>query len=321
MRKVLSIAFSALFFCLALSGTSFAATYTVQPGDTYYLIAQQYNLTAEQLMAANGYTSSNLWPGQVLTIPGDKRYTVVAGDYLYQIAQNYGTTVDSLIALNHLSADSQGKVAIYPGQLLLLAGSSSSGIAEASGIGSASQQYTVRPGDTLDQIAQQYGTTIDAIVYANSLTDTTIYPGQQLVLPGSGSNAQASSRFGLTANDTYVLAQLINAEAGGEPFDGQVAVGAVVLNRLLNPNFPKTIKDIVFQHDNDTNTYQFEPVLNGTIYEPPCSSALRAAYAALTGWDPTAGALYFYNPQKAKSSFFDTWLTYLAQIGNHLFYK
>ncbi len=320
MRKVLGIAFGVLFFYLALSGTSSAATYTVQPGDTYYLIAQQYGLTADQLAAVNGPAGSSLWPGQVLTIPSVKQYTAVAGDCLYQIAQKYGTTVNNLIVLNHLSADSQGNVAIYPGQVLLLANGSGSGIAEAGSAGSGTQQYTVRDGDTLDQIARQNSASIDAIVAANGLTDTTIYPGQQLVLPDGGSNPQAS-RAGLTANDTYVLAQLISAEAGGEPFEGQVAVGAVVLNRLLSPNFPKTIKDIVFQHDNDTSTYQFEPALNGTINEPPCSSAIRAAYAALTGWDPTAGALYFYNPQKAESSFFDSWLTYLTHIGNHLFYK
>ena len=192
MRKVLSIAFGALFFCLALVGTSSAATYTVQPGDTFYLIAQQYGMTADQLIATNGYTSGDLWPGQVLTIPVANGYTVAAGDNLYQIAMENGTTVNNLLTLNHLSPNSQGNVIIYPGQVLLLSGSSGSGVAEASGITSWSQQYTVRPGDTLDQIAQQYGTSIDAILSSNGLTDTTIYPGQQLLLPDGAFNPQAS---------------------------------------------------------------------------------------------------------------------------------
>jgi LysM repeat protein len=329
----LVIVLGVLFFWLALNGTSSAATttYTVQPGDTFYLIALQYGLSADQLMAANGNTSSDLSLGQVLTIPGavnratpyqapgDNQYTVVAGDTLYLIAQEYGTTADTLIALNHLSPDSQGNVDIVPGQVLQFPGSQDESTAESSGI-AWTQRYTVRPGDTLDQLAQKYGTSVDAVVYCNNLTDASVHPGQQLLLPNRTHDPQAS-RAGITANDTQLLAQLINAEAGGEPFEGQVAVGAVVLNRLFDPNFPKTIKDIIFQYNGSTNTYQFEPVLNGAIYKRPCPSAIRAAYAALSGWDPTNGALYFFNPVKSTGSFFENCLTFLKHIGCHLFYK
>jgi N-acetylmuramoyl-L-alanine amidase len=322
LRKVLGIVFGVLFFCLAFTGTSYAATYTVQPGDTFYLIALQYGMSADQLMAANEDTSSDLYPGQVLTIPDngpDNQYTAVAGDTLFQIAQEYGTTLDTLVALNHLTPDSQGDVDIYPGQVLQLPGSQGEAPAGAGGA-AWTRQYTVRPGDTLEQIAQQCNTDAAAIVANNHLTDTVLYPGQQLLLPNGPSSPRAS-RAGITAGDTYLLAQLINAEAGGEPFEGQVAVGAVVLNRLFDPDFPKTIKDVIFQYDSDIATYQFEPVQNGAINEQPCPSAIRAAYAALSGWDPTGGALFFYNPRKAVSSFFDSSLNYLKQIGNHLFYK
>ena len=328
MRKVLVIVFGVLFFCLAFTGagyatTSNAATYTVQPGDTFYLIALQYDMSADQLMAANGDTSSDLYPGQVLTIPQvngyNNQYTVVAGDTLFQIAQEYGTTLDTLAALNHLTPDSQGDVDIYPGQVLQLPGSQGEAPAGAGGA-AWNRQYTVRPGDTLEQIAQQCNTGVAAIVANNHLTDTVLYPGQQLLLPNGPSSPRAS-RAGITAGDTYLLAQLINAEAGGEPFEGQVAVGAVVLNRLFDPDFPKTIKGVIFQYDSDIDTYQFEPVQNGAINEQPCPSAIRAAYAALSGWDPTGGALFFYNPLKTASAFFDSSLNYLKQIGNHLFYK
>jgi LysM repeat protein len=326
LRQVLGIVCGVLFFCLAFTGTSYAATYTVQPGDTFYLIALQCGMSAGQLMAANGDISSDLYPGQVLTIPDhgpDNQYPVVAGDTLFQIAQEYGTTLDTLVALNHLTPDSQGNVDIYPGQVLQLP--VSQGEAPAGSGGAAwNRQYTVRPGDTLEQIARQYGVSADAIIADNHLTDTVIYPGQQLLLPspeGARSSSPLASRAGITAGDTYLLAQLINAEAGGEPFEGQVAVGAVVLNRLFDPDFPKTIKDVIFQYDSDIGTYQFEPAQNGTINEQPCPSAIRAAHAALSGWDPTGGALFFYNPPKAVSSFFDSTLTYLKQIGNHLFYK
>jgi N-acetylmuramoyl-L-alanine amidase len=328
LRRVLVIVFGVLLFCLAFTGTGYAttsnaATYTVQPDDTFYLIALQYGITADQLMAANGDASSCLSPGQVLTIPqvnaDNNQYTVVAGDTLFQIAQEYGTTLDTLAALNHLTPDSQGDVDIYPGQVLQLPGSQS---AAASGTGGVTwtQQYTVRAGDTLEQIAQQCGASPGAIIAGNHLTDMVLYPGQQLLLP-NGANSPQASRAEVTPGDTYLLAQLINAEAEGEPFEGQVAVGAVVLNRLLDPSFPKTIKDVILQHNSDLDTYQFEPVENGAINEQPCPSAVQAADAALSGWDPTGGALYFYNPVKTASDFFDSALTYLKQIGNHLFYK
>jgi len=352
--RISGIIFGVLFCCLLFSGTSYAATYTVQPGDTFYLIALQYGLSADQLMAANGNASTDLTPGQVLTIPdesqsgpsqtpGDHQYTVAAGDTMFQIAESSGTTLDSLVALNHLTPDSQGDIVIHPGQVLQLPGSLvgsaaalNGGAAAASGsytpgTGEAAwtKQYTIRPGDTLYQLAQQADTSVDAIITKNNLADTSLYPGQQLLLPGqstrfsepgAGSSSPQASRGSATSGDTYLLAQLINAEAGGEPFEGQVAVGAVVLNRLFNPDFPKTIKDIIFQYDSDLDTYQFEPVQNGSINEQPGPSAIRAAYAALSGWDPTGGALFFCNPQ-AVSSFFDSSLAYLKQIGNQLFYK
>ncbi len=327
------IVFSLLLFCLAFTSTVYATTsnattYTVQPGDTFYLIALQYGLTADQLMAANGDISSNLSPGQVLSIPipqapqvnGDNnQYTVVAGDTLFQIAQEYGTTLDALVALNKLAPDSQGNVDIQPGQVLQLPSGQS---ATSAGV-AWTQQYTVRPGDTLEQIAQQCGISPGAIVANNNLTDTALYPGQQLLLPPAGARAHnpQASRAEVTPGDTYLLAQLINAEAGGEPFEGQVAVGAVVLNRLFDPSFPKTIRDVIFQYNSDLDTYQFEPVENGAINQQPCPSAIQAANAALSGWDPTSGALYFCNPVKAASDFFDSALTYLKQIGNQLFYK
>lgn len=270
---VVGAVFGVLLFGLGFSGTGYAATHTVQPGDTFYLIAQWYGLDTDQLMSANGYYGYDLlYPGQVLTIPGQE------------------------------------------------------GVAEASTGGF--QEYTVRPGDTLDLIARQYGVSIDAIYSSNNLQSDEIYPGQVLLLPGgtssggaspTGTSSSGASRASLTNAETYLLAQLIYAEAAAEPYEGQVAVGAVVLNRLLDPDFPKTIPDVVFQYEG--GAYQFEPVMNGAIYDQPSASALRAAYAALAGWDPTNGALFFYNPQKSGSSFFDSWLTYLTQIGNHLFYR
>jgi hypothetical protein len=109
-----------------------------------------------------------------------------------------------------------------------------------------------------------------------------------------------------------MLARIISAEAKGEPFHGQVAVGAVILNRVASGRFPKTIAANVLKRG------QFEPVANGAIWEEPTASAYRAASLALKGWDPTRGALYFFNPAKSSSR----WIwsrPIIARIGDHVF--
>lgn len=230
-------------------------------------------------------------------------YKVQPGDTLYLIGQWYGIPYKTIMSVNGLKTNE-----IWPGQVLWIPDSSSN-------------RYLVKPGDTLYNIALRYGTSVDKLISLNGLKSTIIYPGQVLLIKEGTSYGYTSapSRSGLSPEDIYLLAQLIRAEACGEPFEGQVAVGAVVLNRLKDYRFPKTIKDIIFEYS--YGTYQFEPVMNGQIYLPPDPSSLRAAYAAMSGWDPTGGALYFYNPNKSSSNFFNNFLTYLCQIGQHIFYR
>ncbi|MEW6105062.1 MAG: cell wall hydrolase [Bacillota bacterium] len=111
-----------------------------------------------------------------------------------------------------------------------------------------------------------------------------------------------------------LMARVISAEAKGEPYVGQVAVGAVILNRVEHPHFPKTIPGVIFEPD------AFTAVSQGTIWLPPTASSVRAAQDALAGWDPTGGALYYYNPAKATN----WWITtrhFLVQIGRHVFFR
>lgn len=117
-----------------------------------------------------------------------------------------------------------------------------------------------------------------------------------------------------TGQNTYLLAQLISAEARGEPFEGMVAVGAVILNRVESAAFPNTLAGVIYQ------PLAFEPVMNGTIYNPPVPEAIRAANLALSGWDPTYGCLYFWNPATARNPW--VWRrTIVRRIGNHVFAK
>jgi len=111
-----------------------------------------------------------------------------------------------------------------------------------------------------------------------------------------------------------LLVRIISAEARGESMEGQIAVGAVVLNRMESPDFPDNLQDVIYQKD------QFSPVEDGSLYLTPHVRAKEAAQKALAGEDPTGGALYFYNPDKAKNGeWFEQNTTPLKKIGNHVF--
>ena len=117
-----------------------------------------------------------------------------------------------------------------------------------------------------------------------------------------------------TSKDAAILAKVISGEARGEPYVGQVAVGAVIINRTKNPNFPNSVYGVVFEPG------AFDAVKDGQYYQEPTESAVKAAQAALGGWDPTGGALYYWNPATATSS----WIwsrPIIARIGNHVFAK
>jgi len=116
----------------------------------------------------------------------------------------------------------------------------------------------------------------------------------------------------LSAKEYEMLVRIISAEAKGEPLRGQVAVGAVILNRMKSGKFPKTVTANVLKRG------QFEPVANGQIWNEPVASAYKAAQLALSGWDPTYGALYFYNPAKTSSRWIRSRPT-IVQIGDHVF--
>ncbi|MHB1419960.1 MAG: cell wall hydrolase [Bacillota bacterium] len=112
--------------------------------------------------------------------------------------------------------------------------------------------------------------------------------------------------------DVTLLAKTIHGEARGESFTGQVAVGAVILNRINDPKFPKSIPAVVYQPG------AFTAVSDGQINLPPDQTSIQAAEEALKGWDPSGGALYYYNPAKSTSSWIWT-RPVINQIGKHIF--
>jgi len=114
-------------------------------------------------------------------------------------------------------------------------------------------------------------------------------------------------------DEVDLLSRVVMGEATGEPFAGQVAVAAVILNRTRSPQFPSTLSGVVYDID------AFESVTNGLIWSrPPADEEVRAAELAINGWDPTGGALFFWNPSKPVSP----WIwsrAIITEIGNHVF--
>ena len=119
------------------------------------------------------------------------------------------------------------------------------------------------------------------------------------------------------STDLYWLSRIISAEAKGEPFAGQIAVGNVVLNRVRSSQFPNTVKGVIFDTKYGT---QFSPVSAGTIYQTPTSSAVMAAKICLEGYSLSTQMIYFYNPKIATSSWIGRTRPYIMTIGNHKFY-
>ncbi|MDQ0113139.1 spore cortex-lytic enzyme [Paenibacillus harenae] len=121
-----------------------------------------------------------------------------------------------------------------------------------------------------------------------------------------------SNRLGLTDNDLKIMANAVYGEARGEPYEGQVAVAAVILNRLQSQSFPNSIYGVIFQPG------AFTAVADGQIYLTPNEKAKEAVEDAINGWDPSGGCLYYFNPVTATSKWIWT-RTQIKTIGKHIF--
>ena len=142
--------------------------------------------------------------------------------------------------------------------------------------------------------------------------DGIVGPKTYSALGISSSSSSSSGRY--SSSDLYLLARCVYGESRGEPYVGQVAVAAVVLNRVKSAAFPNSISGVIYQ------PYAFTCVSDGQLYLEPDQSAYNAARDAMNGWDPTNGCLYYYNPATATSA----WIwsrPIMLQIGRHNFCK
>ena len=163
-----------------------------------------------------------------------------------------------------------------------------------------------------------YGSqTVEAVKYfqrKNNLAVDGIAGKNTLEAMGIFNSSSSSGSSSSNSSDLNLLARVIYGEARGEPYTGQVAVGAVVLNRVRSSSFPNTISGVVYQSG------AFDAVRDGQINLTPNSTAKKAAQDALNGWDPSYGAVYYFNPATATNKWI--WSRPMTvTIGNHRFYK
>ena len=149
-----------------------------------------------------------------------------------------------------------------------------------------------------------------SLIYSNELdTNSNI---KEPPIQAKTVKQQKREVINITNEELLLLSKLVTGEARGESYEGQVAVAAVVINRVKDPRFPNTIKDVIYQKN------AFSVVKNGRINAQPTSSTYRAAQEALYGNDPTNNAIYFWNPDISTCSWINTLNPHL-RIGNHVF--
>lgn len=129
---------------------------------------------------------------------------------------------------------------------------------------------------------------------------------------GAGTGMTSSNHLGLSSQDLKLMANAVHGEARGEPYIGQVAVAAVILNRVKSPSFPNTVSGVIFQPG------AFTAVADGQIWLTPNETSTKAVQDALNGWDPSGGCIYYFNPVTATSKWIWT-RPQVKQIGKHIF--
>ncbi|WP_078427768.1 cell wall hydrolase [Alkalihalobacterium alkalinitrilicum] len=187
--------------------------------------------------------------------------------------------------------------------------------------------YSVEKGDTMTKIAQEHGLTLKELANANPQIKNLdlIIVGQHINIKETtrissepkkeknDSNKSSQIEINFSEEELDLLARIVRAEAQTEPFEGKVAVADVVLNRVESPQFPDTIKEVIYE------PRQFQPVANGQVNKPADEESIEAVEAALTDMrNISEDSLFFYNPDIATSRWLDTRETTVV-IGQHVF--
>jgi N-acetylmuramoyl-L-alanine amidase len=287
------------FSAAVMSAPSLSLIYVIQQGDTLSEIAAEYNVNLDQLKTVNNISDkASIKMGDELVIPQSESeqknkeekklfssYRPKKKELTFAINTHYAARINP----GHQAPD----IDKIPKDKII--------------------NYYVGPGDTLYDLARDFSTSIGTILALNNKENSFLRRGEKIRLPVHNLTDHQLLNKRVSKQELDLLARAINGEARGEPYLGQVAVAAVIINRVLSHQFPNTFAQVIYQ------TGQFSAVSDGQINLAPNQSCYRAAREALNGSDPTNGALYFYNPKTATRVSFFKGRRVITKIGDHVF--
>ncbi|OWZ84714.1 cell wall hydrolase [Natranaerobius trueperi] len=230
-------------------------------------------------------------------------YTVNPGDSLWKISNEFNVQLDELRSLNHVWEH------IEPEQELTIPNSPN--------------KHTIEKGETLWRIAQNYDTTVTELKKANNLDSDLIYAEDTMCIPTKleksvsttktvTRKSSSDQRISVSDYERQLMAHAVYSEARSEPYEGQVAVASVIINRVRDDRWPNNVEGVIFE------PWAFSPVHDGTFWLQPNQTAYDAVDDALNGWDPSQEAVFFYNPVTSTSNWIFSRTT-ITQIGQHVF--
>lgn len=284
-----------LFYSSSALGFDFKLIYTVQEGDSLYEIALSYNISINKISSWNGLNNNGMIrAGDDLEIPleNDEPKERDFKQSLLNNNEDFSITDNRKFAVNVNSNATPDLEDINESDLVT---------------------YHVKSGDSLYEIARTYNTSSSIIIALNNLESHSISPGDKLQVPAKDLSERQLLARSISNQELELLARAINGEARGEPYLGQVAVGAVIINRVVSNKFPDTIEGVIMQDG------QFCAVEDGQINLTPSPTTRQAAQEAVNGRDPTDRALYFYNPDTSNEQAWMARRDVIVRIGNHVF--
>lgn len=298
--KIFIVLFLVFTYTLITTASpEFSLIYVIQDGDTLSEIAEDYGISTRELLVYNNLNhNSIIRVGQELLIPEPEEKENIH-DWNYRMFEKNANLSDFNLDVGNVYS-----VRINPGREL----PDVSNIPRDKII-----TYHVGPGDTLYDLARDFNTSIGVIMALNNMEKSIIRLGDRLSLPINNLTPRQVLAMTVNKEDIELLARVIHGEARGEPFIGQVAVGAVVINRVLSSYFPNTFRGVIYQKN------QFSAVNDGQINLSPNSTSYRAAEEALRGTDPTMGSMYYYNPKTANYQWWFETRRRMVTIGDHIF--
>jgi N-acetylmuramoyl-L-alanine amidase len=302
---ILILIFSTLSITAADAAPNLSLVYVIQQGDTLSEIAEDFALSVKELKDFNNIKSgSSIRMGDELLIPQtnneENEESISKKDSNIELFSNLKTKKDEL----SFSINTHYAARINPSRQL----PDIDDIPKDKII-----DYYVGPGDTLYDLARDFSTSIGVILALNNKENSYLRSGEKIRLPVHNLTSHQILNHRISKQELNLLARAVYGEARGEPYMGQVAVAAVIINRVLSRRFPNTFAQVIYQQG------QFSAVSDGQINLTPNQRAYSAARDALNGSDPTNGALYFYNPRTATRTAFFQGRRVITKIGEHVF--